>query len=173
MDIKSRVNSFWQSLTINSWKITFGNQFINKAEPNDECTKATKLQLGIALNEIRTDNYSSNINDVRGDKVAGAAGDYTENTAWFSFVPLCKNDKITIENSDQTGAQTAIRLDCIPNTSSISRQMLSAIPGGQTYTFPVTTYTPSQTYYLVVDGQDANFVYLKRYFGKRYRWLFS
>ena len=153
---------FGKSVNITSWKITFGKQFIGKAEPNDECANATKLTESVALTEIRTDNFSSNKNDITGGMVGGTSGDYTENTAWYSFVPQCQNDKITIENSPETGAQTAIRSSCNSSVNSLASRKFNAQPGGEMYTYLVTTYTPGQTYNLVIDGDDANYVYLKK-----------
>ncbi len=153
---------FGKSVSIASWKITFGKNFIGKAEPNDECLNATKLTEGTALTEIRTDNFSSNKNDITGGMVGATAGDYTENTAWYSFVPQCKDDKITIENSDNTGAQTAIRGSCRSDTASLASYKLGAVSGGFSYTYNYTKYTQGKTYFIVIDGDNANYVYLKK-----------
>ncbi len=156
-------NIFGKSVTIVDWKITFGNQFINKAEPNDECPNARPLEINNPLAEVNTKNFSSSTSEIAGDKVdGGSSGSYTENTAWFSFVPQCSNDSIILINSAETGMQVAIRTSCDRNLASLKRYSSNARAVGETYSFNISNFTIGQKYYLVVDGQTGSYVYLKK-----------
>ncbi|TAH25335.1 MAG: gliding motility-associated C-terminal domain-containing protein [Cytophagales bacterium] len=151
---------------INSTKLIFSNSNILPGMPNDECRTATALSVGVPIKDIDTKNYSSNLNiatfrtDVFSNSVGGSSSgnNLTENTAFYSFQPICKNDKITVFNSEDSEAQLGIFNSCPVAASSLLSTIIAADPGGRSFTFKMSDLDLTKKHYLVIDGTNGYYV---------------
>jgi gliding motility-associated-like protein len=153
--------------TINGWEITFGTSNIIPGKPNQICSKAealinttltgqfvtgsTKTQ-GILLNTNLPLSNNTPQNESKGSEV-GSSSLVTENSIWYSFVPKCINDTIQITSRDGFVASGIISGSCSqrnPNPNHINEFM------NETYSYTFTTYTPGNTYYVLLDSDDGD-----------------
>ncbi len=137
--------------TVTRWQINFGNTNLLPAPTNQSFAKALPL-----INTTATGNFVSGSNqyhgvvltaDSKGTEVGNSG--YTETSIWYSFIPKCKNDRIEVTSANsyiQSGILTSTRNIVSTNSNIIN----------STYTFPITTFTPGNTYYLVMDGNEAD-----------------
>ena len=146
--------NFFASAVVISWKINFGTSGIVKGSPNQSCASVLPL-----INTTTTGNWAFGTNKYHGIVLAdskatdvGSSG-YTESSIWYSFVPKCKNDKIEIV-SDSGNIQSGILSGTCASRIRIAS---SGIFINSTYTYNVTTFVPGNTYYLAMDGTQAEF----------------
>lgn len=154
--------NFGQSAAVTSWKINFGTSNIAAGNTNQSCSAALPL-----INTTQTGNFVSGSNQYSGIVVADSRGSevgnsgLTESSVWFSFVPKCRDDKIEISGRDGYIQASVLGGNCGSRTRiSTNNNFFNT-----THTFNVTTYTPGNTYFVLMDGSEAGtFQYQVKWF---------
>ena len=154
-------NTF-SATTINSWEITFGNSAtLHTGGPNTSCATAIPLipTLPNGTFVSSSNQYNGVLLNIPGpqkeasDKdLGGSAGKLTETSIWYSFVPKCANDTISI--SSQHGYVESGILSGTCGSRTLKASKPEFIDATQLYT--LTNYIPGTTYYVALDGDDGS-----------------